>query len=78
MISESVIQKVRNLAIEEVLQSYVKLSRKGSTLMGLCPFHAERTGSFVVSPHKNLFHCFSCNRGGDTITFIMEKRIFPL
>ena len=73
MISESVIQKVRNLAIEEVLQSYVKLSRKGSTLMGLCPFHAERTGSFVVSPHKNLFHCFSCNRGGDTITFIMEK-----
>lgn len=73
MISESVIQKVRNLAIEEVLQPYVKLSRKGSTLMGLCPFHTERTGSFGVSPHKNLFHCFSCNRGGDAITFIMEK-----
>jgi len=73
MISESVIQKVRNLAIEEVLQPYVKLSRKGSTLMGLCPFHTERTGSFAVSPHKNLFHCFSCNRGGDAITFIMEK-----
>ena len=73
MISESVIQKVRNLAIEEVLQPYVKLSRKGSTLMGLCPFHTERTGSFSVSPHKNLFHCFSCNRGGDAITFIMEK-----
>lgn len=77
MISESVIQKVRNLTIEEVLQPYVKLSRKGSTLMGLCPFHTERTGSFSVSPHKNLFHCFSCNRGGDAITFIMEKRIFP-
>lgn len=73
MISESVIQKVRNLTIEEVLQPYVKLSRKGSTLMGLCPFHTERTGSFSVSPHKNLFHCFSCNRGGDAITFIMEK-----
>ena len=41
--------------------------------MGLCPFHEERTGSFAVSPAKNLFHCFSCNRGGDTITFIMEK-----
>lgn len=73
MISESVIQKVRNLTIEEVLQPYIKLSRKGSTLMGLCPFHTERTGSFSVSPHKNLFHCFSCNRGGDAITFIMEK-----
>lgn len=73
MISESVIQKVRNLTIGEVLQPYVKLSRKGSTLMGLCPFHTERTGSFSVSPHKNLFHCFSCNRDGDAITFIMEK-----
>ena len=41
--------------------------------MGLCPFHEERTGSFSVSPAKNLFHCFSCNRGGDAITFIMEK-----
>ena len=51
----------------------VRLSRKGSTLMGVCPFHEERTGSFSVSPGKNLFHCFSCNRGGDAITFIMEK-----
>lgn len=41
--------------------------------MGICPFHEERTGSFSVSPGKNLFHCFSCNRGGDAITFIMEK-----
>lgn len=41
--------------------------------MGLCPFHPERTGSFAVTPGKNLFHCFSCNRGGDGIAFIMEK-----
>ena len=41
--------------------------------MGLCPFHSERTASFSVTAHKNLFHCFSCNRGGDAITFIMEK-----
>lgn len=41
--------------------------------MGLCPFHTEKTGSFAVTPGKNLFHCFSCNRGGDSITFIMEK-----
>ena len=73
MISESTINQVRNLSIEDVLRPYVKLSRKGSTLMGLCPFHEERTGSFAVSPIKNLFHCFSCNRGGDAIAFIMEK-----
>lgn len=73
MISESTINQVRNLSIEDVLRPYVKLSRKGSTLMGLCPFHEERTGSFAVSPAKNLFHCFSCNRGGDAIAFVMEK-----
>ena len=73
MISESTINKVRELAIEDVLEPYVRLSRKGSTLMGICPFHEERIGSFFVSPGKNLFHCFSCNRGGDAITFIMEK-----
>ena len=73
MISELTINKVRELSIEDVLEPYVRLSRKGSTLMGVCPFHEERTGSFSVSPGKNLFHCFSCNRGGDAITFIMEK-----
>ena len=73
MISESTINKVRNLSIEDILKPYVRLSRKGSTLMGLCPFHSERTGSFAVTTGKNLFHCFSCNRGGDGITFIMEK-----
>ncbi len=73
MISESTLNKVRELSIEDVLRPYVNLSRKGSALMGLCPFHEERTGSFSVSPAKNLFHCFSCNRGGDAITFIMEK-----
>ena len=73
MISESTINKVRNLPIENVLKPYVELSKKGLTLMGLCPFHSERTASFSVTAHKNLFHCFSCNRGGDAITFIMEK-----
>ena len=73
MISESTINKVRILPIEDILKPYVKLSRKGLTLMGLCPFHSERTGSFAVTPSKKLFHCFSCNRGGDGIAFIMEK-----
>ena len=62
MISETTIRKVRELAIEDVLSPYVRLSRKGSTLMGLCPFHSEKTGSFAVTPSKNLFHCFSCNQ----------------
>ena len=55
MISETTIRKVRELAIEDVLSPYVRLSRKGSTLMGLCPFHSEKTGSFAVTPSKNLF-----------------------
>ena len=73
MISESTINKVRNLPIEDILKPYVRFSRKGLTLMGLCPFHSEQTGSFAITPSKNLFHCFSCNRGGDGIAFIMEK-----
>lgn len=77
MISESTLNKVRDLSIGEVLKPYVQLSRKGAAWMGICPFHPERTGSFSVSPQKNLFHCFSCNRGGDAITFIMEKENLP-
>ena len=73
MISEATINKIRGLAIEDVVKPYVNLVRKGVSLMGLCPFHSEKTASFSVSPQKNLFHCFGCNRGGDGITFIMEK-----
>lgn len=73
MISESTIHKVREVPIEEVVHPYTTLKKKGASMMGLCPFHEERTGSFSVSPGKNLYHCFSCGRGGDGITFIMEK-----
>lgn len=73
MISNTTIRKVRDLDIEDVLKPYVKLARKGSSLVGLCPFHSERTGSFIVSPKKNLYHCFGCNRGGDGIRFVMER-----
>ncbi len=72
MISNTTISRVRDLDIEAVLKPYVKLVRKGSSLVGLCPFHSERTGSFTVSPQKNLYHCFGCNRGGDGIRFVME------
>lgn len=73
MISESTIRRVRDLAIEDVLKPYVSLRKKGSTLMGLCPFHSEKSESFSVSPNKNLYHCFGCDHGGDAITFVMEK-----
>lgn len=73
MISENTIQRVRELDITEVVKPYTELRRKGSTLMGKCPFHDERTGSFAVTPSKNLWYCHSCHRGGDGIHFYMEK-----
>ena len=73
MISENTIQRVRDLDITEVVKPYTELRRKGSTLMGKCPFHDERTGSFAVTPSKNLWYCHSCHRGGDGIHFYMEK-----
>ena len=74
MISENTLAKVRDLPIQRILEPYVKFKREGGhTLKGLCPFHSERTPSFAVNLSKNLYHCFGCNRGGDGITFIMEK-----
>jgi len=58
--------------IEEVVQDYVTLKRRGANMIGLCPFHNEKTPSFTVSPSKNLFKCFGCGKGGDPTRFIME------
>ena len=58
--------------IVDVVGSYVQLTRKGSNLFGLCPFHSEKTGSFSVSPDKQIYYCFGCKRGGGVISFIME------
>ncbi|WP_297211368.1 DNA primase [uncultured Flavonifractor sp.] len=58
--------------IAEVVSSYVHLSRKGSNLWGLCPFHNEKTPSFSVSPDKQIYHCFGCGKGGGVISFVME------
>ncbi|MEA4964959.1 MAG: DNA primase [Oscillospiraceae bacterium] len=58
--------------IDEVVSHYVTLTRKGSSLFGLCPFHAEKTGSFSVSPDKGIFYCFGCHKGGGVVNFIME------
>lgn len=73
MISERTIQAVRDLDIATVLKPYVNLTVRGSSLVGQCPFHSEKSPSFSVSPRKNLCYCFSCHRGGDGIAFVMEK-----
>ena len=59
--------------IVDVVGSYVQLTRKGSNLFGLCPFHSEKTGSFSVAPDKQIYHCFGCKKGGGVINFIMEE-----
>ncbi|MCI8524367.1 MAG: DNA primase [Oscillospiraceae bacterium] len=59
--------------IVEVVGQYVRLTRKGSNLFGLCPFHAEKTPSFSVAPDKGIYYCFGCHKGGGVVNFIMEQ-----
>ncbi|MEW6068545.1 MAG: CHC2 zinc finger domain-containing protein [Nitrospirota bacterium] len=57
-----------------VVSSYgIRLQRKGSNYVGLCPFHKEKTPSFTVNPKTNLYHCFGCNAGGDVIGFVTKQ-----
>ncbi|MGH2442671.1 MAG: DNA primase [Chloroflexota bacterium] len=65
------------LSIEDVVGRYVDLKRTGSTYKGLCPFHQEKTPSFIVSPSRGTFHCFGCGKGGDIFTFMMESERLP-
>ncbi|MBQ8386906.1 MAG: DNA primase [Paludibacteraceae bacterium] len=58
--------------VEEVVGSYVTLKKRGANLLGLCPFHHEKTGSFTVSPSKGIFKCFGCGKAGNAVGFIME------
>ncbi len=58
--------------IEDVVGSYVTLTRRGTNLFGLCPFHGEKTASFSVAPEKGIYYCFGCHKGGGAVNFIME------
>ena len=71
--NDDVIREVRdNNNIVDVISQYVELKRAGSSYKGLCPFHNEKTPSFMVSPSKQMFRCFGCGEGGDVISFLMK------
>lgn len=73
MISENSISELKSrLDIVDIVSQFVELKKAGRTFKACCPFHSEKTPSFVVDPLKNIFHCFGCGAGGDSITFIME------
>lgn len=73
MITKRSIERVIETArIEEVVGHFVNLKRRGVNMIGLCPFHNEKTPSFTVSPSKNIFKCFGCGKGGDPVGFIIE------
>ena len=75
--SDDIIEEVRSRNdIVDVISQYVRLSKKGSTYFGLCPFHNEKTGSFSVSPNKQMYYCFGCGAGGNVFTFLMEYENF--
>lgn len=63
--------------IRDVISQYVNLKKAGSSYVGLCPFHNEKTASFSVSPQKGIFHCFGCGEGGNVIHFMMKIENIP-
>ena len=70
---EEVIEEVRSRTdIVDVISGYVNLQKKGSQYFGLCPFHNEKTGSFSVSPQKQMYYCFGCGAGGNVFSFLMN------
>lgn len=70
-LSDSFLEQLRaNTDIESVISPYVNLRRRGKNLVGLCPFHNEKTPSFTVYPENGSFYCFGCGVGGDVITFV--------
>lgn len=73
MIARETIEKIKDtMRIEDVVSEYMSLTRRGVNLVGLCPFHDERTPSFNVNPPRNIFNCFGCHEAGNAISFVMK------
>ena len=74
MIPKETIDEIFEAAkIEEVISDFVTLKKRGANLLGLCPFHNEKTPSFTVSPSKGIYKCFGCGEGGNSVSFLMDK-----
>jgi len=76
-LSEEKVSEIRDRSsIQEVVSDYVTLKKTGKNYKGLCPFHSEKTPSFMVNEEKQIFHCFGCGEGGDVFTFLMKAGQF--
>ncbi len=73
MITKDSIENLKNhLDVVDVVSQFIELKKSGANFKACCPFHGEDTPSFVVSPAKQIYHCFGCGVGGDSIKFVME------
>ena len=78
MLSDEQIKVIRDsIDLSKIIERNVKLQKRGNNLIGLCPFHNEKTPSFSVAPAKQIYHCFGCHKGGNVFSFIMEELLAP-